>query len=234
MRIIVNHVSRMSMGHICAAGIQQDGDKCVRPVGGIGERMMAWEFARTFRLGNEVDCGEPRHARIQRPHVEDRRVNLSELRVRGRLQVDGFWRLLSRIAKDRLCDIFGSALQSHGGTCVRRPGRGNSSLGCLRVSSAGTRPALSCRGNDVRLQLDTDLGPCDIKVNDLRFYYANGEWGTKSDLVQRVGYHIRGGETTILGVGLTRPWQEAHGGERLCWLQITGIFLEGNPYLEKR
>lgn len=103
MRIVVNHLTRMERGYICAAGVDLDTWQHVRAVSEDG-RLRAQSLSAhdgPFDIGNVVDLPISRPA-PKAPHVEDHVVHVNWARVLGRYPPQDFWRLLERMAKARL------------------------------------------------------------------------------------------------------------------------------------
>ncbi len=237
MKIVVTHLTRMRGGYICVAGLDPDRDcpRHVRPV--LAEGALPFDllhrYGGPFDMGHVVDLGSPRHL-PQPPHVEDYCVVQARLRMTGRCPGDEFWKLLERIARERLGEIFGPDLKPIGRrSCGTEVGRGAVSLGCFRPLR---KPHLSylqggpARRGKIRMALgDEDLDVI-VGVTDLRLY-GDDHMTPDAPAVARLAGRIEAAESLLLGVGLTRPFAPASGpgGREFHWLQVTNVYLEEEP-----
>ena len=150
MKIVVNHLTRMSEGHICVAGIDLDTLRHVRPVlptRSLSPAVLA-RHGGSFDIGYVVDIG-PAAPRPEPPHVEDHLFVPAAAEFVRQVAADEFWALLHRVAKTTLREIFGEELKLQGrsswGTAA---GRGTASLGCLvlrRMPQLWCKPAQDFR-----------------------------------------------------------------------------------------
>lgn len=223
MRILVNHLTRMQPGYICVAGIEIETARHVRPVL-PGRRLTADLLRRNggpFRFGSVVDLGATRPFG-QAPDLED---HLFDPRVAAEAYAPGpadTWEFLSDLSRPTLAAIFGNALTRRGHSCTVDVGGGAASLGSL---APATPPRLDLDGRGrIRLHLADGAFTANLPVTDLRLYEP-AQQTVRAALVTR----IAGGERTILGVGLTRPWQRDGDTQPRHWLQVNSITLEGAP-----
>jgi len=231
MRIIVNHLTRMERGYICAAGVNPDNWTHVRPVvrGRVSEKMLAmnggpFDIGAVVELGHTVDIG-------QAPSLEDRSFNPeSAVRVDDLLP-DDFWIVLRTVCKKTLRKTFGSDLQHtelSGGfhTCTLELGKGIASLGCL-IPIKMPLLYVNDRGR-LRISVSDGELPCTLPVTDLRLYEADHETPRHkavADIVKRLGR----GVDVILGVGVGRRYQKTGDPVAKHWLQVNNIHLRDNP-----
>lgn len=222
MRIVVNHLTRMQPGFFCAAGVDLDSSRHVRPVipGRLSTHLLTPNRG-PFGLGTVVELG--RVSAVGRPpEVEDYRFNTHAARCVDELDARAFWDLIQGLAQESLPTLFGEGLRFVGRSAVVEVGSGVAPLGCLRLAA---KPRLYITGKGgVRLQGKT----LDLSVSDLRFYEADHQT-PRPALVRRVAGRIAAGERVILAMGLTRPFSKGEGEPERHWLQVNNIFLEGDP-----
>jgi hypothetical protein len=226
VRIVINHLTRMQPGFICAAGIDAESERHVRPVlrGRLSHELLA-THGGPFAIGTWVDLGPTIYAGSA-PEVEDYAFTHHVTRAVSVASPTDFWSLLQRVAKPRLADIFGPGLDPNGGGYAIAKGRGLASLGCLIPTG---QPELRVFGTD-RLRLRSSDGALDVMltVTDVRFYDGD-EWSLQPTVVSDVQRRLQRGVPVVLSVGLTRPWQKPGDSEERHWLQVNGIHLADDP-----
>jgi hypothetical protein len=139
VRIVVNHLTRMMKGYICAAGIDEETNEHVRPVlPGMRLRADLLEArGGPFNMAALVDLGET-HSCGNAPETEDMEFHPAlAARVRT-LPGEEFWRLLRSVSESCLGDVFGSELERVGHTLAIEQGKGVVSLGCIAPKRAPT------------------------------------------------------------------------------------------------
>lgn len=232
MKIIINHLTRMKRGYMCAAGVDIDTEQHIRPVstGGRLSTSLLFYHNGPFRIAAALDLGTPRPLN-NRPQVEDHILDLSKIKSIGTLPPGKFWKLLNRVAGHKLRGIFGRDL-IHLGTssCGVEIGKGSASRGCLIPAS---RPYLyirkrSDRNDQVRMRLDDGDFFLDCGVTDIRLY---GEDHVTPDdrMVRQIEKRLEGEEQVILSMGLTRPLASSSNFDPVHWLQVNNIHLEADP-----
>ena len=233
MRIVINHLTRMRAGYICAAGVEANTLQHVRPVlndGALPFDLLA-RYGGPFDMARIVELGNPRPNR-KKPHVEDRVVVPTQINSGHSLPPDEFWELLKRLGKTSLRDIFGPDLRATGqSSCVTDLGKGEVSLGCLRPRHT---PSLRCTAVSgkpkIRIRFDDGEFAVSVSVTDLRLY---GDDHITPDQVplDKVHRRLQNGKAVILGVGLTRPITFPNTSEPnpVNWLQVTNIHFESDP-----
>jgi len=222
MRILINHLTRMHGGHICVAGIDLQTRRHVRPVlqqGGIPFHFLA-RYGGPFDMARIIDLGQPRST-PDAPHVEDCVFVPSRARVERTACAHEFWNVLHEVARTRLREIFGPALQPVGRCrCATPLGQGEASLGCLRPArppelylqkTPSGRPQIRIRISDGEINADggiTDLRLCqsDHATPDEHLVVGAARWISDSKCV-------------ILGVGLTRQFRRDANSPYFHWLQ---------------
>ena len=230
MRIVVNHLTRMQHGYVCAAGIDVESKAHIRPELPMLRlpATLTATYGGPFDIATEIDLGQVNDIGSA-PEVEDRMFNVGSLvKVRD---VPGaeFWRLLEGACSGDLRAIFGAALQATMNTYCLQEKTGIASLGCivpkrvfdLRVAQEDHKGETKTR---IRLECDLGDGPCFPVVNDLRLYEPDEET-PREEAVQALSARLKRGARVILAVGVTRPW----GRQHRHWLQVNGIHLAENP-----
>lgn len=197
------------------AGLTADGAH-VRP---LLSRHRPWtddhvEPHGTIRLGSRLSARGA--CRPDPPHTED--VVVDDWEVVEHLDYQPFLDELRR-AVVPLEECFGAP---HGVVPGRHPvvapGSGTSSLAVVRVPVAD----LYQRSGRLRLGLEhTALGEVDLKVNDVRFV----PWTSRREQMPRLS-QLLNSAGALLTIGLTRPWPPQREGDRWCWVQVNGIFVE--------
>lgn len=227
MQILVNHLTRMQPGYVCAAGVDVETLRHVRPVlrhgrlttGLLRPNGGPLDIGSVVDLGPTADAGRP-------PELEDR---LFDPRRAAWLFDDGpddYWDLLEETAQGNLEGIFGHDLELWDESGTVDVGGGSASLGCLKPEG---RPWLYVdhRGT-IRMVLDHPVPSVDLSVNDLRLYERDGRT-PRRDLVASLQGRIKAGVETILSVGLTRPWRKRGDDAERHWLQVNNIHLRDDP-----
>jgi hypothetical protein len=235
MKIVINHLTRMRAGYICAAGVEPESLRHVRPVLEDG----ALPFDLLARYGGPLEMAAVVEMRSARPlpvppHVEDHVIVPDATHAGGALSPDEFWDLLARLARTRLRDIFGQELHRVGlSSCGTDVGLGLVSLGCFRPKRTPRLGcvAQACSGKTrIRMRIADDEFEVDVGVTDVRLHEADHVTVNRK-LVDEIARRIEGSAEVILGVGLTRPFTSttAHGEEEAHWLQVTNIHLKEEP-----
>ncbi len=232
MKIVVNHLTRMSEGHICAAGIDPETLCHVRPV--LPSRSLAStvlvRHGGCFDIGRVVDIG-PAAPRPQLPHVEDHLFVPAAAEFVRQLPAGEFWALLLRVARPTLREIFGEALKVQGrSSWGTAPGKGSASLGCLvlqRMPRLCYTPAGDYKAG-IRMHLRD--GELDLwaPVTDFRLHQADHATPDQA-AVERTADRIRTSRRIILGMGLTREFRASSEARSAHWLQVNNIHLETDP-----
>lgn len=232
MKIVVNHLTRMQQWYICVAGVDTQTYQHVRPVLG-GTRLGTNLLTRNggaFNMAVVVDLGKV-SPHPQRPEIEDHIFNPSSLRKISTFSEKQFWRLLNRMAKRKLLDIFGSDLEMKGAkSCGVDVGKGEASLGCLIPD---IQPELYIRpkegkASQIRIEVSDGCLGLDLGVTDIRLY-RDDHLTPNERVVKNVAERVKKEGNAIIGVGLTRPFSSLPGFPPVHWLQVNNIHLESNP-----
>lgn len=222
MQILVDHLTRMSSGFICVAGLGDDG-RHVRPVISPNQlpSSLLGRNGGPFSLGAVVDLGDTTPVGTA-PEVEDHRFEPGQARLVSMADRYQAWPRLFDSAELSLTDIFGHDLARDGKGASVRLGAGRGSLGTL---DPGYRPRLQARGDKVRcIVVDPDLGELNLSVTDVGFHIeSDGRWIPNHEAVEKAESELKGGRPVLLSVGLTRPWPSDRPRH---WLQVNSIHLE--------
>lgn len=228
MRILVNHLTRMSPGYICVAGIDEETKKHVRPVLPYRRQLgtnLLWRNGGPFGLAAVVDLGPTQYVGSA-PEFEDYAFEPDRASCLGEVPADYFWDRLCEASCKNPVEIFGQDLDRSGRSYTVDVGGGQASLGCLRATR---NPDLYVNEyGKVRLHLAHLPTPADLSVTDLRLYQDDHENPHRS-LISDVQECIKSGVGTILSVGLTRPFRKRNDTVKRHWLQINNIHLEDDP-----
>jgi hypothetical protein len=226
MKIVVNHLTRMTSGFMCVAGLDPDSLAQIR-LTLRGERLKTDLLRRhggPIDMAVPLNLGKPIPA-PSKPEVEDHIIDPSKIEAEKTLKPDRFWELLRKVAVPKLSAIFGPDLKMRGPeSCGVDVGAGQASLGCLV-------PATRCNlyvGEKLggkpkaRIEISDGILDVDLVVTDLRLY--GGDHVTVSEsIVKNVNKRLQSGVGVILSVGLTRPFPQT---APLHWLQCNNIHLE--------
>jgi len=227
VRIVVNHLTRMMKGYICAAGIDPETQAHIRPVlPGMRLRTSVLdEQGGPFSMASLVDLGET-HPCGNAPETEDVEFHLAlASRVRT-LSGEEFWKLLRSVSDSCLGDVFGSELEPVGHTLAIQEGKGVVSLGCLAPNRA---PTLAIdRFDRIRALVADGESYYDLPVTDVRLY-ENDHQSPRQRVVQDIGERLARGVPVIVSVGVTRPFAAREGEPALHWLQVNNLHLEDDP-----
>jgi hypothetical protein len=229
MRIVVNHLTRMTAPRICVAGIETESFQHVRPTTPaydlITRRLLRWEGG-VFRVGTVVDLG-PVTPEPARPESEDHRFQTHCARYVEDLADPEFLALLDEVAAPSLEDGFGPELERVGWKYAVEAGRGERSLAVVK---ARRRPVLEIDDKYGRLQLqfnDPDRRTY-LPVTDVRFFEAD-HVTIRRNVVADVAGRLRSGVEAFLTLGLARAYQGPKDDRARHWLQLNGLVLKDHP-----
>jgi hypothetical protein len=232
MEIVINHLTRMQAGFICAAGIDPLTRNHVRPVW-RGARLTADLLARhggPFDMCAVVDIGKPRPVGHP-PELEDCQPDWLYVRcIRG---ADGktFFALLEAVAQHDLPAVFGPQLTKRGTKAAIDPNGGKASLGCVICKQAPSlrvvpRPP---KPDQVRIWLrDPSLGELDVPVTDIRLYGPD-HVTPDSKAIKKVQDRLRSKARVILAVGVGRLPPHQPGLPPAHWLQVNNLHFADDP-----
>jgi hypothetical protein len=223
MRIVVDHLTRMSGERICVAGLEIDTGKHIRPVtaGGVNRRLLL-RHGGPFDVGRIVDLG-PVTPVPHPPEFEDFRFDPAKARDGGPMPWSDFWDLLKTVSAPTLPDIFGPALERRGHTFATEAGKGKASLGCLRVPSHLV-PHLAFPFGRLRISLPAE--DADVAVTDLRCFERDGR-SIRNKVVDQLNTGMRPGREVLLAVGLANKFAVPGDTVERHWLQVNNIYAAG-------
>lgn len=235
MRILINHLTRMQKGCVCAAGIELNSGRHVRPV---LYRQLPTDLLASqggpFDLGRIVELGDARFfGRV--PEVEDHLFELEQLQFIEEAAAEVFWNELVRAAKSDLHAIFGSDLQLFAGrTFVVEETYGLRSLGCYWASKG--RLVTETRGEQIKLRFafswagnDSKAGlELSIPVTDIRLFLSD-HVTPDLDRVAELDRRLARQEQTLVSIGLTRPYKLSSEEPARHWLQLNNIHFSDDP-----
>jgi hypothetical protein len=229
MRIVVNHLTRMTAPRICVAGLEIETCEHVRPTTPaydlITRRLLRHEGG-VFRMGAVVDLGTvtPEPAP---PESEDHRFETNRARHVKDLTGADFVDLLDDVAVASLEDGFGPDLERVGWKYAVEAGRGDRSLAVVK---ARQRPALEIDDKYGRLQLrfDDPDPQTYLSVTDVRFFEPDHTTPRKA-IVDDVARRLRSGVDAFLMLGLARAYKARNDDRERHWLQLNGLVLVDRP-----
>lgn len=222
MEIVVTHVTRMSVGFICVAGIDPETGRHVRPVTGYGRltTAMLGRNGGPFELGRRVDLG-PTRSVGRPPEVEDQLFRAEAVRVIGETSPAELARLLSAAASRNLVDIFGEDFVAQGRTAAVDRGRGKASLGCFLPSD---RPHLMLEYGKIKISLADDVLQLVASVTDLQLY-GHDHSTPDATAVDRMNADLARVPAYIC-VGLSRSFMRRGDTVERHWLQANTILFD--------
>lgn len=226
MRIIVNHLTRMAPDYICVAGIEPETGAHIRPT---MRGRLTRELLRTnggpFDLAGLVDLGAVVPEGVA-PEIEDHTFHHWAARYIETMTPSAFWALNRAAARPTFAAIFGPDLARSGQTLAIAPGKGTASLGCLIPAR---QPHLTIEyGHSLRLLVSDGEHDLSLPVTDLRLYEADHKT-IRAQTVASLNRRLQSGVTSLLAVGLSRPFQKDGDAEPRHWLQINSLHLEDAP-----
>lgn len=226
MRIIVNHLTRLRLGDICVAGLDENTGKHVRPVCGLLKPRYLVRHGGFFDMACLVDLGRVKSAGSP-PHIEDWEFRPRKARMVSEVGADEFRELLESAAKNSVREIFGEGMRPIGrsGAWGTKPGVGDASLGCLRVAE-GVRLYLKPRQGrttQIRIAFRQQDGEFDLGVTDIRLY-ADDRITPDTQRLPQVARRVAG-SGVILSVGLSRTFSSSPEFPAMHWLQVNNIHL---------
>jgi hypothetical protein len=231
MRIVVNHVTRMTAPRICVAGIDPASVGHVRPItppDDLIARALLRDEGGPFGMGAEVDLG-PVHPEGSPPETEDHRFVTARAQHVRDMEADEFLELLSRVSAPNLQGAFGPALERIRWKYAVEPGHGERSLAVVR---AATRPTLEVDTTfdkpKLQLRYSDPEPPTYLPVTDVRFYETDHKT-IRVDAVEDVARRLRRGVGAFLMLGLARPWNAPGDDRERHWLQLNGLVLDDQP-----
>lgn len=224
VEILVTHLTRMSGGNICLAGIDRANGRHVRPV------LEAGKLDHSFlkRPSGHIMIGSVLRFAWMRPRplvpeIEDHVLAPAESDVVGLASEDELWAALQAAKRSTLAEIFGPEMHRVGRTAALERGTGRASLGVIDVSgfegpwleSQWERPKIRARF------IGDDGAPLNVPVTDLRLFAPDCVQHNQAALDEAKAKSSRSTILLSIGVGLPGLEPPRH------WLQINNIHMKG-------
>lgn len=222
MRLIVNHVTRMTGTRICVAGIDTVTYRHVRPVtppGSLLTRTLLRENRGPFGAGALVDIGNVTPC-PNAPETEDHEFDVTCATRVGDVDGEAYLELLGAIGQADIQAAFGPVLVE-----VRRrkfavpAGDGERSLAVVPV----TGPELRVMSDKLYLRLKAPAAPADLRVTDVRFYTP--DLRLRRDVIDDVNRRLAAGTPAYAMLGLARAMHDNATERDLHWLMANGLCL---------
>jgi len=223
MQIVINHLTRMQKGFMCAAGVDPTTGRHVRPVlaNQLPTDMLACHGG-PFELGYRIELGETKFmGRV--PEIEDRLFELAAARRLDPVSPDEFWQLLTGLAADSLTDIFGPALRRIGtANCGVPEFQGLRSLGCYWANMPHIQLQWAGDHSRIRFGFTDGAQPVCAPVTDIRLY---GEDHVTPDAaaIERWQRDLANCPRLLVSVGLSRAYRSSDEHPAIHWLQINNL-----------
>jgi hypothetical protein len=223
--VLINHLTRMSRGLICAAGLHRTSPRHIRIIS-RSRPLTTQSLSQNggpLQLGRIVALGRMT-ARPSPPHTEDHAVAPARLRVKGRLAPEDFWAALAEISQTSITGIFGEALQHLGKSRYGSlRGQGRVSLGCLALREPPALRLEEVAGRrQPRLVFTDGQLTVNAPVTDIRCYHLE-DFSLNQDAFERMQEHLSRSRGVILSLGLGRPFAATPDREPINWLQVNNI-----------
>jgi hypothetical protein len=222
MRLLINHLTRMTGPRICIAGLAH-GQAHVRPIptdGGLIRSQIPalWKLGRIVEIGNTQSIGAA-------PRFEDRTFRLANVSLVENLSAGAFWdRLLGR-AEQTLVDVFGDDFnvnQNRKGFVA--PGHGAGSLGILVPH--GTPLLYEDAEGKPRLRFDDgDDVTVDCSITDTRLRRPDNVTPI-AGAIEELQSLLASSDEILLSVGLTHVYPPS---DPKHWLQVNNIHCSDEP-----
>lgn len=221
MKALITDLTRMYDYHACAAGIDLDTGKRVRPVllGRLNSRLLS-SRGGPLDIGNAVDfgrcrpCGKP-------PEVEDVRFDERGVRLLKSMAPADFMAMAAGSAADSL-DVIGPALVRHGNALTTESGKGSRSLVILRATET---PMITISNGRLRFKW---LDGVWLSVTDVRLYQYDLKTPDEAKLAS-LKFALRSAAEVYLSFGLGRPWQQPGDDRERHYLQLNNIHVANWP-----
>jgi hypothetical protein len=228
MRIVLNHVTRMSAPRICVAGVDRKSLKHIRPTTYRGDqitRELLREAGGPFGMGAVIDVGDVSPAPSP-PETEDHRFRTIDARHIADMEGDDFLELLDRVSAPDLATAFGPALEHVRWKYAIEPAQGDRSLAVVR---ARRRPRLAVdRYGKLQVRFNDVSPPTYLSVTDVRFCEADHAT-IKRRVVEDVDRRLARGVDAFLMFGLARAYKAPTDDRERHWLQLNGLCLADRP-----
>jgi hypothetical protein len=225
VRIIVNHVTRMTSPRICVAGVHVETFDHIRPTTPATDlitRRLLRENGGPFGVGALVDLGRVK-AEPNAPETEDHGFVTANARRIEDITDDEYLAVLREVSAATLGDAFGPDLE-----CVNHrkyaieAGHGTRSLAVVQLR--GSPQLHSNAWGKLLVELNDPDAPCSLSMTDVRFY-ENDQKTIKDDVMNDVNSRLSAGVDAFLMLGLARAFVAQGYDRRLHFLQANGLCL---------
>ena len=221
MQILINHLTRMQAGFICAAGIELQTGLHIRP---MSQRPLSSQLLRChggpLELGRVLDMGNSSFAGSV-PEIEDRMSDVTKWTAGERYSSPQVFELMSTVASDSLTEIFGPDLQSYGDrTFVVAEQRGIRSLGCFWAE----RPRIEFDLQSRKLNFVFSYQPFTLRlpITDIGLYGTDHVSVDEPSVVQ-ANEEMQVCNRVLVSVGLSRAYRKANDQPAWHWLQVNNV-----------
>ncbi len=222
MRIVVNHLTRMTDRRICVAGVDLEGYRHVRPVTGPGDpltRTLLRENGGPLGVGALVDLGTVR-ARPTRPQTEDHEFSPRRVRRVRDVTAEEYLELLDAIGHHDVETAFGPDLVAIRPRKLVVPvDHGNRSPAVVPLVQAKLR----IKYERLYLVLSSPMIAAEIRITDIRFYDSGLK--IREEIVKDVNRRLAAGVKAYAMLGLARAIPDEDRDEQVHWLMANGICL---------
>jgi hypothetical protein len=227
MRIIVNHITRMSGARVCIAGVDADTFEHVRPTtpqSDLITRTLLRSNGGPFGIGTLVELGSVTPC-PNAPETEDHRFVTREATYVEELTAENYLQMLEEISAPTLSAAMGPELQRmNNDKWAIGVGCGTRSLAVLHPQG---RPRLRIDFEKPRLHLSYPDDRANLSVADVRFYEADHKTA-RVGVVHDVNARLANGVDAYIMLGLSRPFAGSEDRE-FHWLQVNGVCLADRP-----
>lgn len=225
MKALITDLTRMYDYHACAAGIDMDTGKRVRPVqlGRLSSRLLA-SRGGPLDIGNVVDfgrcrpCGKP-------PEVEDVRFDQRAVRLLRVMSEAEFIETLRHATVDSLGAV-GPELVRRGNGLTTASGKGLCSLVLLRALE---KPVITIKdyGDGPRIRMQQQSG-VSLSVTDVRLYEYDLATPDEAKLAS-LTRAMQSADEIMLSFGLGRAWQQPGDDQERHYLQLNNLHVPNWP-----
>lgn len=223
MKILVTHLTRMSVGHFCVAGVDAGTRGQIRPVlGGQLRNDLRQDCGGPYGIGNVVDLGSVTPT-PNPPETEDHEFDPSALKLLGRVTPDRFLNVLAETANSSVLDAFGDEMVRSGNRAFFEYRTGTRSLAHLQP---GMLERIYEAESGVRAVVKDERGTLDLSVTDARFYSLQN--AIQADVFESLRSRLLDDCDAFLSVGVGRPFWKQNDRH---YLQVNGIFPVNDPFL---
>lgn len=224
--VVLTHLTRMSPGYLCAAGIATDTGEHIRLVGD------SRNIPRHYLLGgsNPVKPGDTvsfrgRPAESSGPHVEDFQIDLDSISKTGSKSTAELKELLTGVAVIDFESVFGpdfeKVTERTGGL---PPTRGATSLGYVKIEGDVEIRVWRDGSERWKIRLEFQLGGSvwSPPLNDYRVWLSDHQTPNERR-INAARNALARANTVVASIGVTRAYAVPDLG-KWHWLQINNLY----------